>query len=159
MDTNEPSVIHVRADEINPAYKDEHPDFAYAKRDLLPRDWRSGCRVSMMEIPPGKSAYPYHYHAEVEECFYILSGEGTLRTPDGERRVAAGDFCYFPNGASGAHRLTNVSVTEPLRYIDFDTARPVDVAFYPDSGKIGVYGKALRQIHRISEGTGYYDGE
>ena len=34
--------------------------------------------VSVYEIPPLKSAYPYHYHHKNEETLYIISGKGVL---------------------------------------------------------------------------------
>ena len=52
--------------------------------------------VSVYEIPPMKAAYPYHFHHNNEETFYIISGEGILRTPNGEREVGAGDLLFFP---------------------------------------------------------------
>jgi uncharacterized cupin superfamily protein len=70
--------------------------------------------VSVYEIPPGKAAYPYHFHHKNEETFYILSGKGVLRTPDGERKVTAGELLFFPTGPEGAHKLTNTSQTEKL---------------------------------------------
>ena len=153
------AVIHVRAEDVTPAHRHDHPAYEYLKRDLVPYDGKRGCRVSLMELMPGKSSYPYHYHMQVEECFYILSGEGLLRTPDGEARVGPGDFLYFPSGETGAHKLTNISGSEPLRYLDFDTAHPVDVALYPDSGKIGVYGGGSAHVHRVDQQAAYYDGE
>ena len=115
--------------------------------------------VSIYEIPPMKSAYPYHYHLKDEETFYIISGEGLLRTPDGERVVHAGELLFFPAGSEGAHKLTNTSSTEKLVYIDFDAIHDLDAAVYPDSGKIGVWGKDVNLVFRKEEHVDYYDGE
>jgi quercetin dioxygenase-like cupin family protein len=82
--------------------KAEHSDYAYEKRVIVGKDDASHMDVSVYEIPPGKAAYPYHYHAGNEEVFFILSGAGLLRTPEGERTVTAGDFLYFPNNENGA---------------------------------------------------------
>ena len=35
--------------------------------------------ASIYELPPGASAFPYHFHCANEELLYILAGEGTLR--------------------------------------------------------------------------------
>lgn len=110
-------------------------------------------------MPPGKSAYPYHWHSKNEECFYILSGCGVLRTPEGERAVEAGNFLFFPANEAGAHRLTNSSDTNPLVYLDFDTFNDIDVAFYPDSGKIGVWGKGINRLYLSDKDVDYYEGE
>jgi uncharacterized cupin superfamily protein len=36
-----------------------------------------GC--SLYEVPPGRRAWPYHYHLANEEAIYVLEGSGTLR--------------------------------------------------------------------------------
>ena len=115
--------------------------------------------VRVYELPPGKSAYPYHYHLKNEETFFILRGEGLLRTPEGERTVKAGDLLFFPAGETGAHKLTNTSDTEMLVYIDFDIVHDLDVAVYPDSGKLGIWGKDTNRIYRLDDDVDYYEGE
>jgi len=131
--------------------------FAYQKRDLTPDAER--CHVSYYEIPPGKSNYPFHCHLNVEESFYILRGRGALKTIEGEIPVEAGDFVFFPAGEQGAHRLTNTSNSQPLAYLDFDTVCAYDVCLYPDSEKVAVLGKGIRQIYRLNSQVDYYDGE
>ena len=115
--------------------------------------------VCVYEIPPQKSAYPYHYHHKTEETFYILSGQGTLKTPEGDRVVTAGELIFFPAGPEGAHKLTNTSETENLVYIDFDVPHDLDVAVYPDSDKIGIWGMGINQVFPKSAAVDYYDGE
>ena len=152
-------ILHIRAEEIPPKHKDEHDGYEYFRRDFVPRGRAGETLVSLYEIPPMKSAYPYHFHHKDEETFYILSGEGLLRTPAGERKVKAGDVLFFPAGPDGAHRLTNTSPTENLVYIDFDVIHDLDVAEYPDSGKIGVWGKGINKVYLRDENVGYYEGE
>ena len=82
-----------------------------------------------------------------------------LRTPDGERKVTAGDMLFFPTGAQGAHKLTNCSETEDLVYIDFDVVHDVDVAVYPDSQKIGVWGMGINELYPCDASVDYYAGE
>jgi uncharacterized cupin superfamily protein len=98
----------------------------------------NGCLVAFYEIPPQKSNYPYHYHANATEVFYIISGCGMLKTPEGDKPIQAGDVVVCPPMEKGAHKITNTSQTETLTYLDVDTASNADVAFYPDSGKVGV---------------------
>ncbi|HPR79312.1 MAG TPA: cupin domain-containing protein, partial [Candidatus Limiplasma sp.] len=45
-------------------------------------------------IPPGAYSTKYHSHTRQEEFFYILSGEGTLRTNEGEKLLGR----MFPSG-------------------------------------------------------------
>ena len=90
---------------------------------------------------------------------YILSGEGVLRTPDGERQVRSGELLFFPAGPEGAHILKNTSETEMLCYIDFDVVHDIDVAIYPDSDKIGIWGMGINKLYPQSDNVDYYDGE
>jgi uncharacterized cupin superfamily protein len=145
--------------DVSPTHKKEHADYEYFKRELVPKSESSKCVVSVYEIPPGKSAYPYHFHIQNEECFYIISGTGLLKSPQGEKTITAGSFLYFPANEEGAHKLTNISDTETLVYLDFDTHNPIDVAFYPDSGKVGIWGKDLGQVFNLGDKVDYYDGE
>ncbi len=116
-------------------------------------------KVNFYELPPLHSNYPYHWHCDCDEVFYIISGEGILKTPEGERQIRAGDLIICPCGEEGAHRLTNTSGTEVLRYIDFDTVCKRDVCIYPDSQKVGIWGETLNKVYRIGDGVDYYEGE
>ena len=152
-------IIHVRPQDVPGEREAEHPGYEYLKRNLVPKSAGMLCNVAFYEIPPGKANYPYHWHYSRDEALYILSGSGTLKTPDGERIVSAGDFLFFPSGERGAHKLTNTSEAEPLVYLDFDTHGALDVALYPDSGKIGVWGEGLNQVYETDKQTDYYQGE
>jgi uncharacterized cupin superfamily protein len=89
-----------------------------------------GC--SLVVVPPGKKAWPYHLQYANEEMFVILAGSGTLRY-DGERfPVKAGDVIATPVGK--AHQLVNTSDAE-LRYLAISTMIEPDIAEYPDSAK------------------------
>ncbi len=95
-----------------------------------------GC--SLYELPPGESAWPYHYHTANEEAIFVRSGSGTLRL-DGETvALSAGDYVALPAGERGAHRVVNDS-DEPLSYLAVSTMNDPDVTVYPDSEKFGVF--------------------
>ena len=160
-DMNE--IKHANQSALPVTHKSGHEDYEYYRRDFLrsflPRGEGGKAVVSVYEIPPGKSAYPYHYHLKNEEVFYILSGQGLLKTPDGEKNVASGDFLFFPANAEGAHKLTNISATEWLVYIDFDVVHEIDVAVYPDSRKIGIWGKDTNRVYTLDSDVDYYKDE
>lgn len=152
-------ILRVKLQDIPSKHKSEHQGYEYYKRELVPKENAQQCSISVYEIPPGKSAYPYHYHTKNEEAFYIISGKGILKTPSGDKDVSAGDFLFFPANEKGAHKLANTSEIEMLIYLDFDTHNEIDVAFYPDSGKIGVWGKNINKLFKINQQVEYYEGE
>ena len=152
-------IKHSKIESIPVSHKCEHDGYEYYRKKFIPFGGAKNSLVSVYEIPPHKSAYPYHFHHNNEETFYIFRGEGTLRTPDGERKVSAGEFLFFPTGPAGAHKLTNSSDTENLVYIDFDVVHDVDITIYPDSEKIGVWGLGINQLYPQAEAVDYYDGE
>lgn len=152
-------IKHFKIEDLPVSHKCEHDDFEYYRRKFIPFGAAKNTLVSVYEIPPGKSAYPYHFHHKNEETFYILSGEGILKTPEGERTVKAGELLFFPTGPEGAHRLTNSSATENLVYIDFDVVHDIDIAVYPDSDKIGVWGMGINRLYPGDADVDYYEGE
>lgn len=152
-------IKHEAIENIEKSHKCEHDGYEYYRRKFIPYGASNNSVVSVYEIPPKKAAYPYHYHHNNEETFYIISGEGILRTPDGERKVSAGELLFFPTGEEGAHKLTNLSETDNLVYIDFDAVHEVDITVYPDSDKIGVWGMGVNKIYPESADVDYYEGE
>ena len=153
------TVLITNASKLTAKHQNEHEGYEYFKKVVLSGDNGDKCNLSVYEILPGKSAYPYHYHYQSEEAFYIISGIGVLRTPKGESQVVAGDILVFPACEAGAHKITNASKTEMLVYIDFDTYHSPEVSFMPDSQKAVVYGKGIRKIIREGAEVEYYDGE
>lgn len=148
-----------KIEDLPVGHKCEHDGYEYFRRKFIPFGGAQNALVSVYEIPPGKAAYPYHFHHKNEETYYILSGEGMLKTPDGERHVKAGELLFFPTGPEGAHKLTNTSEQENLVYIDFDVVHDIDIAVYPDSDKIGIWGKGINKIYPQDGNVDYYDGE
>ena len=149
---------HQNIDDLTRKHKRGAEGYEFIRRDFLAVH-EANTLVRVYELPPGKSAYPYHYHLKNEETFFILKGEGLLRTPEGERAVKAGDLLFFPAGENGAHKLTNTSQSEMLVYLDFDIVHDLDVTMYPDSGKIGIWGMDTNKIYRIGDDVGYYENE
>jgi len=122
---------------------------------------------SVVRLSPGKRAWPYHSHHVVEEMFYVLDGEGTLRHADEEYPVRQGDFISAPADPQQPHQLINTSDAE-LVYIALGTNDKTDVMLYPDSGKYGVWhGDGSDRtapdnfivFARKETAVGYWDGE
>ena len=113
---------------------------------------RLGC--GLYDLPTGEQLWPYHWHTEREEWLLVLVGAPTLRTPEGERELRAGDVVAFPAGEAGAHTLYN-RAEAPARVAMFSTLGPTE-AVYPDSGKVSAPGGLM---FRVADAVDYWDGE
>lgn len=123
----------------------------------------------LVEVPPGKAAWPFHAHHANDEIFVILAGTGELRFGPDRYPVAAGMVAVCPaGGAETAHQLIATG-TAPLRYIAVSTMREPEVMTYPDSGKFTVFAgaapggdKARRRVaasFRATDAVDYWEGE
>jgi uncharacterized cupin superfamily protein len=86
--------------------------------------------ASLYELGPGNFVV-YHAHHGSEELLIVLRGRPTLRTPEGERRLDAGDVVHFPTGPDGAHGVRN-DTDEPVRYVMAGIRVSPEVVEYPD---------------------------
>jgi uncharacterized cupin superfamily protein len=148
-------------------FKLSEQNFTTRGAELTQFDLLSGARLSKMigsermvfdfrKLPPGKYSFPYHFHRNAEELFYIISGKALLRTPAGVTEVSAGDLVHFETGPESAHQLFNHS-DEPCVYLDIRTFDKIDITEYPDSGKVAL----LPELEVFNKETvvNYYKGE
>jgi uncharacterized cupin superfamily protein len=96
----------------------------------------TGIGCTLVAVPPGKRAWPFHRHHVIHEMFVVLSGSGETRIGDKTYPIRAGDVIAAPAGAE-AHQIIN-SGTEELRYLALSSKPEVDVVDYPDSGQFAV---------------------
>jgi uncharacterized cupin superfamily protein len=122
---------------------------------------------AVVRVPPGKRAWPYHAHHVIEEMFYILSGEGTLRHAGEEYPLRPGDFVCAPPDPEQPHQIVNTSGGE-LAYIALSDMPNTDIVLYPDSGKYGAWHGdpqnprapgTFRVFAREETAVDYWDGE
>jgi len=117
----------------------------------------TGMGVYVLE--PGNALWPYHFEVAEEEWLIVIEGELTLRTPDDESVLRAGDVACFPAGAPGAHAVRN-HTNAPVRFAMPSTeARFGGATIYPDSGKLRVSGPGFRHRGWIGEEVEYWEGE
>jgi len=112
--------------------------------------------LSVYELPPGQSICPYHYEIGFEEWLFVLVGNPTLRSPEGEQRLRPWDVAFFPDGEAGAHKVTN-ETDETVRVAMLSNKGDPGVAIYPDSDKVGAF--PPNKLFRLGDAVDYWDGE
>jgi uncharacterized cupin superfamily protein len=145
---------------------DDRAGFVRRRAALAKQAGASELGLSLHELPPGGTAYPYHFHYGNEELMVVLSGRPTLRTPAGSEELAPGDVVAHVRGPDGPHQVTNRS-SDPVRFLMLSEMEDPEVVVYPDSDKIGARSEApgpLRQSElwktfRAGDAVDYFDGE
>jgi uncharacterized cupin superfamily protein len=143
---------------------EDPPGYQAAAVKLAPLIGAQGIGGSVYDLVPGDSVCPYHFEFGSEEWLLVLRGRPTLRRADGsgeiEEDLEPGDTVCFPPGPSGAHKVTNTS-DELVRILMLSTMPEVDISYYPDSEKFGVWpgGDVKGFLVRRESEVDYYDGE
>jgi uncharacterized cupin superfamily protein len=120
--------------------------------------------LSHYEVPPGRTAFPTHYHFATEEAIYILGGSGKMRIGDQSFQVGKGDYIAMPVGPDHAHQLTNTGKTK-LRYLCMSASSDPDIVVYPDSNKVGAFANwndpetRFRGMWKLDKQSHYYEDE
>lgn len=114
--------------------------------------------ANLLVLPPGATSAPYHWEASQEEWLLVLEGAPTVRTPEGEQDLRAGDLVCFPVGPAGAHQATNRGDTDARIILLSDVRRP-EVIVYPDSDKVMITDPGLDTVLRLDGTAGYWEGE
>jgi uncharacterized cupin superfamily protein len=137
------------------------PGYSVQEAQLAPRLDAARLAMTVYDLPPGQAICPYHFHWGDEEWLVVVAGAPTVRTPDGEQTLEPGDIVCFPVGPNGAHRVQNAS-DSAARVALFSNKHEFGIIEYPDSDKIGVWGRrdeALDHVIRRSPALDYWDGE
>lgn len=154
----------VNLSEISPEAEPPHGErFAFSAREVGAAVGVKQLGCNWFEVPPGKTAFPHHYHCANEEAIFVLAGTGTMRIGDARVPVRAGDFIALPVGPECAHQLLNTGDV-PLSYLCLSTKHPVEVVGYPDSDKVGLIARRdgaelMRKIYPADATTDYFTGE
>jgi uncharacterized cupin superfamily protein len=89
--------------------------------------------ATVVEVNPGEGSEPYQCVFGREEWLLVLAGTPTLRHPEGEDPLEAGDLVCFPEGPAGAHQLLNRGESVVRALFLSTTGLPANV-WYPDTG-------------------------
>jgi uncharacterized cupin superfamily protein len=87
--------------------------------------------VNLTTLEPGAMSALRHWHQHEDEFVFVLEGEVTLITDDGEDVLGPGMAATFPAGEPNAHHLVNRS-GEPATYLEVGTRSAVEDVVYPD---------------------------
>jgi uncharacterized cupin superfamily protein len=88
--------------------------------------------VNLTRLDPGAYSALRHWHALEDEFIYVLEGELTLVTDDGEQTLTPGMAAGFPAGKPNGHHLHNCGTTSAV-YLEVGDRRPGDEVIYPDA--------------------------
>ncbi len=144
------------------------PHFGGRRKQLAAAAGGAALGCSLIELPAGRRAWPFHFHFANEEAIYVLEGAGLLRLGATEVPLRAGDYVALPAGPEHAHQTVNTT-DAPLRYLVLSTMVAPDVLGYPDSAKVGVMAGAapggpkdqrlLQAFFRHEDAVDYWEGE
>jgi uncharacterized cupin superfamily protein len=87
--------------------------------------------VNLLKLPPGAWSSQRHWHSAEDEFVWVLSGEVTLVSDEGERVLRAGDCAAFQKNVANGHHLINRSSGIAIA-LEVGTRSAEDVCEYPD---------------------------
>lgn len=165
-DKRHPNVVNV--DEVDGRTIEKGTRFGCTMKTLGRPTGAKGIGCSWYEQPPGRTAFPRHFHTANEESLYVLEGTATVRIGEKTIELRPGDYVTFNVGPDHAHQVINDG-DGPLRYLCFSTMNSPDVVSYPDSNKVaamaiapgGTWGDPpwIRGIFKAEAQVDYYEGE
>ena len=87
--------------------------------------------VNLTRLTPGSCSALRHWHSRQDEFIYILQGQATLITNEGEQDLTAGMAAGFPASVEDGHHLVNRSQADVL-YLEVGDRTEEDCVRYPD---------------------------
>ncbi|HMJ53902.1 MAG TPA: cupin domain-containing protein [Polyangiaceae bacterium] len=126
----DPATIESRTTSVYPAPYDAVAR-GRAKRALTQALGLTQFGVNVTELAPGAASAHRHWHSHEDEFVFVLEGEPTLVTDEGEQVLKPGQCAGFAAGVANGHQLVNRS-SQIVRIIEVGTRDQRDLANYPD---------------------------
>ena len=146
----EPAALPVTLGTLYPPPFDE-PCVSRERRRLGDAAGLTQFGVNLLRLPAGAWSSQRHWHTHEDEFVYVLSGEVTLVTDDGEEVLKAGEAAGFKAGDSNGHCLQNRSGLDVL-VLEVGSRMTGDGAFYSDIDLVAQpQGKPAIYTHRNGE--------
>ena len=114
--------------------------------------------LGVYEVEPGQATWPYHFELIEEEWLLVIEGELTVRTPEGEQTLRAGDVVCFPPGAAGAHAVRNDGSVTARFAMPSSAPGNGGGTIYTDTGLFALYGPGYSHRGRLGERVAYWEG-
>jgi uncharacterized cupin superfamily protein len=109
--------------------------------------------VNLTTLAPGSESALLHRHSKQDELIYVLEGEPTLVTDEGELTLRPGMCAGFP--AKGrAHQLVNRSDAQVV-YLEVGDRSPGDEGTYPNDDLQAVMGPDGKWAFTHKDGQPY----
>ena len=96
--------------------------------------------VNLVRLTPGAWSSQRHWHSHEDEFVYVLSGDLTLVTDQGEQTLVAGDCAAFPAGVRNGHCLQNRTAAD-AEFLVVGSRSDEDHGEYPDIDLIFLAGR------------------
>jgi uncharacterized cupin superfamily protein len=110
--------------------------------------------VNLTRLSPGGFSSLRHVHTRQDEFVYVLEGELTLITDDGEVQLRPGMCAGFKAGNGNAHHLVNRSAGDAV-YLEIGDRSEGDEVTYPDEDLVAQKSMDKKRIFTRKNGTPY----
>jgi uncharacterized cupin superfamily protein len=149
----DPASVPARTHSIYPTEALRQRVAGRAKRALGDALGLQNFGVNLVALEPGAVSALRHWHTRQDEFIYVLAGEVTLVTEQGEQSLRTGMCAGFPAGRADGHQLANRS-GQIAMYLEVGDRLPGDQGHYPDED---LHASASRAAYRFShrDGTPY----
>jgi uncharacterized cupin superfamily protein len=127
----DPATVPARTSSAYPREEFRKVTAGRAKRALGDALGLTTFGVNLTRLEPGAASALRHWHRRQDEFVFVLEGELTLVTDDGEQVLGPGTCAGFPGGVPNGHHLVN-RTSAPAVYLEVGDRLPGDAAEYPD---------------------------
>ena len=110
--------------------------------------------VNLTTLQPGAVSSLRHAHSRQDEFVYILEGEPTLVTDEGETVLRPGMAAGFKAGSGNAHHLVN-RTDQDVVYVEVGDRTDRDAVSYPDDDIRAALGADGRWVFVHKDGRRY----
>lgn len=109
--------------------------------------------VNIVTLPPGGKSAERHWHKAQDEFVYVIEGNLTLITDEGETHLRAGHSVGFAAGVADGHVLMNTSDADATYLCVGDRTQPEHVTYSDADMQLVADEKGPRFLHK--DGTPY----